>query len=105
MCVRFSDSEQWGSPVKPPRSQNYVKAHDVLTSPKPLSTLPQRFACARLSQPCLQGSCPDGSATLTTTPFDRSSLWRLEIGTWLPNSKGPPSALGHVVSSHSDLRA
>src|SRR5260221_14443491 len=25
MRVRFSDSEQWSSPVKPPRSQNYVK--------------------------------------------------------------------------------
>src|SRR5438445_6061470 len=38
----------------------------VLTSPNPLSTLLQRFACARLSQPCLPGSCPDFSATLTT---------------------------------------
>jgi hypothetical protein len=31
MCVRFSDSEQWSSPVKPPRSQNYVKPHDART--------------------------------------------------------------------------
>src|SRR5262249_9371791 len=30
----------------------------VLTSSNPLSTLLQRFACARLSQPCLLGSCP-----------------------------------------------
>jgi hypothetical protein len=29
----------------------------VLTSPNPLSTLLQRFACARLSQPCLSESC------------------------------------------------
>src|SRR5258706_13092640 len=29
MRVRFSDSEQWSSPVKPPRSQNYVKPHDA----------------------------------------------------------------------------
>src|SRR6266446_9408608 len=49
MCVRFSDSEQWSSPVKdseqwsspvkPPRSQNYVKPHDartrVLVGPAP----------------------------------------------------------------------
>jgi|SRR5215470_1001820 len=28
----------------------------VLTSPNLLSTLPQRFACARLPQPCLPGS-------------------------------------------------
>jgi hypothetical protein len=31
MRVRFSDSEQWSSPVKPPRSQNYVKPHDATT--------------------------------------------------------------------------
>src|SRR5205823_4443931 len=31
MCVRFSDSEQWSSPVKPPRSQNYVKPQDART--------------------------------------------------------------------------
>src|SRR5205823_14524084 len=33
-----------------------------LTSPNPLSTLPQRFACARLSRPCLPDSCPGVSA-------------------------------------------
>ena len=27
----FSDSEQWSSPVKPPRSQNYVKPHNART--------------------------------------------------------------------------
>src|SRR6266436_6985757 len=31
MRVRFSDSEQWSSPVKPPRSQNYVQPHDART--------------------------------------------------------------------------
>jgi hypothetical protein len=31
MRVPFSDSEQWSSPVKPPRSQNYVKPHDART--------------------------------------------------------------------------
>src|SRR6516164_6885935 len=39
----------------------------VLTSPNPLSTLLQRFACARLSRPCLPESRPGVSATLTTT--------------------------------------
>ena len=52
----------------------------VLTSPNPLSTLLQRFACARLSRPCLPKSCPGVSATLTTTAFARSSLRWLEIG-------------------------
>ena len=35
--------------------------------PNPLSTLLQRFACARLSRPCLPKSCPGVSATLTTS--------------------------------------
>src|SRR5215472_17299957 len=52
----------------------------VLTSPNPLSTLLQRFACARLSRPCLPKSGPGVSATLTTTAFVRSSLRWLEIG-------------------------
>ena len=52
----------------------------VLTSPNPLSTLLQRFACARLSRPCLPKSSPGVSATLTTTDFARSSLRWLEIG-------------------------
>jgi hypothetical protein len=38
----------------------------VLTSSNRLSTLHRWIACARLSQPCLTGSCPDFSATLTT---------------------------------------
>jgi hypothetical protein len=47
----------------------------------PLSTLHRRFACARLSQPCLPESCSDFSATFTTVAFDDSSLrWR-EINT------------------------
>jgi hypothetical protein len=37
-----------------------------LTSSNRFSTRHQRFACARLSQPCLTGSCPAVSATLTT---------------------------------------
>jgi len=34
----------------------------VLTSPNPFSTVHRRFACARLPQPCLLGSCPSVSA-------------------------------------------
>ncbi len=41
----------------------------VLTSSNRFSTRHQRFACARLSQPCLTGSCPAVSATLTTVAF------------------------------------
>jgi hypothetical protein len=52
-----------------------------LTSSNPISTLLQRFACARLSQPCLSESCPDFSATFTTIAFDDSSLRWLEINT------------------------
>src|SRR6266478_6890587 len=33
MRVRFSDSEQWCSPVKPPRSQNYVKRTNTTEKP------------------------------------------------------------------------
>src|ERR1700758_126313 len=65
----------------------------VLTSPNLISTLPQRFACARLSRPCLPGSCPDVSATFTTVAFDDSSLRQLEISTCLPTSEGPPPSL------------
>src|SRR5882757_2601520 len=53
----------------------------VLTSPKPLSTLHRRFACARLSQSYLSKSCSDFSATFTTVAFDHSSLRWLEINT------------------------
>jgi hypothetical protein len=52
-----------------------------LTSSNPLSTLHRRFACARLSQPCLPESCPGVSATFTTIAFDDSSLRWLEVNT------------------------
>src|SRR5262245_2160811 len=70
------------------QSQGIPRAHPggrvtppVLASPKPLSTLLRRFACARLSRPCLPESCPGVSATLATTAFDRSGLRWLEIST------------------------
>ena len=53
----------------------------VLTSSNRISTLLQRFACARLSQSCLSKSCSDFSATFTTIAFDDSSLRWLEIST------------------------
>src|SRR5450759_3983266 len=65
----------------------------VLTSSNPLSTLQQRFVCARLSQSCLPESCSGFAATFTTVAFDHSSLRWLEINTCLPTSKGPPSSL------------
>src|SRR5260370_9072830 len=46
----------------------------VLTPSKKISTLLQQFAYARLSRPCLTGSCPDFSATFTTLACMRFSL-------------------------------
>ena len=46
-----------------------------LRAPKTLTS----FACARLPQPCLPGSCAGVSATLTTVVFGHSSLRWLEI--------------------------
>src|SRR4029077_10524490 len=82
-----------GSLRHPPSLSRSMGQPPVLTSPNLISTLPQRFACARLSRPCLPGSCPDVSATFTTVAFDDSSLRRLEIDTWLATPKGPPSSL------------
>jgi hypothetical protein len=65
----------------PPSSSRRMGQPPVLTSPKQISTLLQRFACARLSRPCLPGSSPRLFRTLTTTAFDRSSLRWLEIST------------------------
>jgi hypothetical protein len=71
----------WAVSGHPP-SLSRRKGHPpVLTSPNPLSTLHRRFACARLSQPCLPESCSDFSATFTTVAFKDSSLRWLEINT------------------------
>src|SRR5215467_13254635 len=71
-----------GQRLRNPPSRSRRKGHPpVLTSPNPLSTLLQRFACARLSRPCLPESCSGVSATLTTIALDHSSLRWLEIGT------------------------
>jgi hypothetical protein len=64
-----------------PSSSRRMSQPPVLTSSNPISTRHQRFACARLSQPCLPGLCPGVSATLTTIAFDDSSLRWLEINT------------------------
>ena len=60
-----------------------VDAAEVEAEAKRLAAVPflQRFACARLSQPCLSESCSDFSATFTTIAFDNSSLRWLEIST------------------------
>src|SRR5258708_7105083 len=60
----------------------------VLPSSNPLSSLHRRFACARLSQPCLPESCPSVSATLTTIAFDDSSLRWLEINNLIVDLEG-----------------
>src|SRR3984893_6239356 len=61
----------------------------VLTSPNPLSTLHRRFACARLSQPCLPGSSSRRSAALTTVAFDQSGPRRLGISDPIAEPEGP----------------
>src|ERR1700724_2726214 len=53
----------WAVSVHPPSLSRRSGQPPVLTSSNPISTLLQRFACARLSQPCLPESCPDFSAT------------------------------------------
>src|SRR5882762_10765496 len=82
-----------GSLRHPPSLSRRTGHPSVLTSSKQISTLLQRFAYARLSRPCLTGSCPDFSATFTTMAFDHSSLRWLEINTRLPTSKDLPSSL------------
>src|ERR1700730_14695917 len=57
----------WAVSVHPPSLSRRKGQPPVLTSSNPISTLLQRFACARLSQPCLSESCPDFSATFTTS--------------------------------------
>src|SRR5258708_4536285 len=49
----------WAVSVHPPSSSRKMGQPPVLTSSNPLSTLLQRFACARLSQSCLSKSCSD----------------------------------------------
>ena len=67
----------------------YKGQPSVLTSPNPLSTLHRRFACARLSQPCLPGSCPNVSATLPTVAFDHSRSRWFGIGYLIAEPEGP----------------
>ncbi len=66
---------------QPPNSSREKGQPPVPTSSNPLSTLHQRFACARLSGSYLPGSCPDFSATLTTIALYDSSLQRFGIST------------------------
>jgi hypothetical protein len=63
-------------------SSSRRKGHPaVLTSPNPLSTLLQRFACARLPRPCLPGSLSQTFPQRSPPRlFDRSSLRWLGIG-------------------------
>src|SRR5438128_8461243 len=63
----------WAVSGHPPSLSRKMGQPPVLTLSNPLSTLHRRFACARLSQPCLPKSCSDFSATFTTVAFDDSS--------------------------------
>ena len=66
----------------PPSLSRKTGQPPVLTSPNRLSTLPQRFARARLSQSYLPKSCSDFSATFTTMAcmgFSLSSGFRAAI--------------------------
>src|SRR5262249_32830539 len=47
----------------------------VLTSSNPISTLLQRFACARLSQPCLSESCSDSQYLISVTRYSIKPLF------------------------------
>ena len=76
----------------------------VLTSPNPLSTLQKQFACARLSRPCLPGSRPDVSATLTTMAFGHSSLRWLGISDLIAEPEGPSFISRTVTYRRLDRR-
>ena len=71
----------WAVSGHPPSLSRKMGQPPVLASSNPLSTLLQRFACARLSQSYLSESRSDFSATFTTVPFGHSSLRWLEINT------------------------
>ena len=55
---------------QPPNSSRKLGQPPVLTSSNPISTLQQRFACARLSQPCL----PESSSRLFRNAHHHRSL-------------------------------
>ena len=76
-----SGNAAWAVSVHPPSLSRRKGQPPVLTSSNPISTLLQRFACARLSQSYLPKSRSDFSATFTTIAFDNSSLRWLEINT------------------------
>ena len=94
----------WAVSVHPPSSSRKMGQPPVLTSPNPLSTLLQRFACARLSRPCLPESCPGVPATLTTTAFDRSSSRWLGISDLIAEPEGPSFISCTVAHRRLDRR-
>src|SRR6266436_9648275 len=88
----------------PPSLSRKTGQPPVLTSPNPLSTLPQRFACARLSQSCLPESCSDFSATFTTIAFDDSSLRWLGDQHLIADLEGPSFISRTVTHRRVDRR-
>jgi len=65
----------------------------VSTSPKYVSTPPQRFTDVRLLDPYLTDSSPPFPSTLTTKALDLRSLWWFEVRSCKPTSRGLPSSL------------
>ncbi len=59
-----SDSEQWSSPVKPPRSQNYVKPHDARTRVQ-LAKVPVTWARDEVHNKRLAGRASEALALPT----------------------------------------
>ncbi len=76
----------------------------VLASPNSLSTLLRRFACARLSRPCLPESSSRHFRNAHTTAFDRSSLRWLGIGDLITEPEGPTFISRTVVHRRVDGR-
>src|SRR6266852_3414679 len=94
----------WVVSVHPPSSSRKMGQPPVLTSSNPLSTLLQRFACARLSQSYLPKSRSDFSATFTTIAFDDSSLRWLGISDLIAEPEGPSFISRTVTHRRVDRR-
>jgi len=87
----------WAVSVHPPSLSREKGQPPVLTSPNPLSTLLQRFACARLSQSYLPESGSDFSATFTTMALTTAACGGLRS---TPDCR-PRRALLHLSYSYA----
>src|SRR5260221_14355514 len=87
----------WAVSVHLPSLSREKGQPPVLTSPNPLSTLLQRFACARLSQSYLPESGSDFSATFTTMALTTAACGGLRS---TPDCR-PRRALLHLSYSYA----